>query len=153
MSNRVYSALDIAEYIVFYCYKNNLSINPLRLQRLLYFVQAYFLICSNGDKIAFVDEIEAWDIGPVVPKIYHVYKRFGSGQIPFYNNYNINKLFDEDKELIEEVINKCKNKSDVYLMELTHQQKPWQDAYKSNDRYTNQVITQSSIIDYFIKEN
>ena len=31
----------------------------------------------------FAEDIEAWDFGPVVPVAYHVYKRFGAGEIPY----------------------------------------------------------------------
>ena len=37
-----YNAIDVAKYIVFYCIGKNYSISNLKLQKLLYFVQAYF---------------------------------------------------------------------------------------------------------------
>lgn len=145
-----YSAIDVAGYIVEYCNENGLNISNLRLQKLLYFIQAYFLMKSNGERIAFYDDIEAWDFGPVVPCIYHKYKRFGSGQIPFNDESYINIFSDDDRKIIEEVILHFKDKSSIYMMEVTHDQKPWKDVYNANDKYANPVIDNESIRDYFL---
>lgn len=145
-----YSAIEVAGYIVEYCNKNGLNISNLRLQKLLYFIQAYFLIKFNGERIAFNDEIEAWDFGPVVPSIYHKYKRFGSGQIPFNDESYANIFSDDDKKIIEDVIEYFKEKSSIYLMNLTHGQNPWQSVYNRSDRYANLTITKDSIKNYFL---
>ena len=77
----MYSVIDVCEYIIYYSNKRNYSLSNLKLQKLLYFVQAYFLIKFNEP--CFAEDIEAWDFGPVVPVAYHVYKRFGAGEIPY----------------------------------------------------------------------
>ena len=69
----MYAALDIARYIIKYCKDNGYSISNLKLQKLLYFVQAQFLVTYNG-RPAFEEKIEAWDFGPVVPEVYHYLK-------------------------------------------------------------------------------
>lgn len=48
-----YSVFNISGYIVEYCNKHYLHITHLRLQKLLYFIQAYFLMKSNGEIVAF----------------------------------------------------------------------------------------------------
>ena len=45
----------------------------LRLQKLLYFAQGWYL--SRYGKPLFQDEIEARKYGPVVPKIYETYRK------------------------------------------------------------------------------
>lgn len=142
-----YSANDIAEYVIEYCNKHNLSISNLRLQRLLYFIQAYFLMQSKGERAAFSDDIEAWDVGPVIPNVFNKYKRFGTGQIPYYDGSYADMFPDDNRNYIEDVIEYFKDKSSVYMMEITHRQKPWSSAYNRN---TNNTISIETITDYFL---
>lgn len=143
-----YSVFNISGYIVEYCNKHYLHITHLRLQKLLYFIQAYFLIKSNGERVAFNEEVEVWDLGPTVPCIFHQYKRFGSGQIPFNDNSYSGIFSNDDKKTIEEVILHFNDKSSIYIMEVTHNQKPWKEAY--NKQNLERVITKNSIYEYFV---
>lgn len=71
----MYKAMDLANYIVGKCIKDNVPITNLQLQRILYFVQKDFL--KRGSQ-AFSDDIEAWDFGPVVPNVYFYFCGFGA---------------------------------------------------------------------------
>lgn len=57
-------AIDIAQYVV----SNYPAIGRVRIQQLLYYAQGWSLAWRQ--KPLFEDEIEAWDIGPVIPEIY-----------------------------------------------------------------------------------
>ena len=59
------SAVDLSKYIVTKCAVDDCPISNLQLQKILYYIQKYFL---KHDSIAFYDDIEAWQFGPVVPK-------------------------------------------------------------------------------------
>ena len=63
----MYSAIDVARYIIWYCKRRRYSISNLKLQKILYFVQANFLV-SIGTP-CFEEEIEAWDFGLPFNKI------------------------------------------------------------------------------------
>ena len=78
----MYSALSVAHYIISYCDAHGNGISNLKLQKILYFVQAEFLVSTPGNRPCFKEQIEAWDFGPVVPIVYHLYKLFGSSVIP-----------------------------------------------------------------------
>ena len=71
----MYQALDLSAYIVPKCIKADSPISTLQLQKILYYIQRDFL--KNGG-IAFSDDIEAWQFGPVVPNVYYRYCGFGS---------------------------------------------------------------------------
>ena len=60
-----YSVIDISKYVVCYSNKKNYGITNLRLQKILYFIQAYFLKIKKEP--CFKENMEAWDFGPVVP--------------------------------------------------------------------------------------
>ncbi len=51
------------------------DISNLKLQKLLYYCQAYSYALMG--KPMFAEDMEAWDYGPVVPSIYQEYKKYG----------------------------------------------------------------------------
>lgn len=87
----MYDAVSIARFVINYSNKQEYGISNLKLQKIMYFIQAYFLITQ--DKPCFSDDIEAWDFGPVVPAAYHEFKQFGSGNIPYIDSYFEGNLF------------------------------------------------------------
>ena len=68
VTNMIYQALDVGHYVINCCRKNQYLISNLKLQKVLYFIQATFLIKTGN--ACFNDKIEAWDFGPVIPNIY-----------------------------------------------------------------------------------
>lgn len=152
----MYNVLTIARFIINYCNENDIVISNLKLQKLLYFIQAYFLI--TFDKTCFRENIEAWDFGPVIPEAYHEFKQYGSGNIPkitryivdssddcYYEEYN-STISNNDQKAIEEVIEEFKEYTATDLVKLTHSQDPWKYVYTP---CANNIITTKSIKDYF----
>ncbi|RGT88478.1 DUF4065 domain-containing protein [Coprococcus comes] len=141
----MYSAIDVAKYIILFCKENGYSISNLKLQKLLYFVQAQFLITTG--KPAFSEEIEAWDFGPVVPEVYQHFKMWGSSELPSVLARNAEKkIYKRDQENMNEILEECAQYSASFLVDITHNQDPWADAY---EKYCNNVITKESIKEYF----
>lgn len=167
--NMPYDALDVARYIVnrFHSdeYKNTkYSISNMKLQKLLYFVQAYFLVEKN--KPCFKESIKAWQYGPVVPSVYHEFKNYGNLSIPEVDSYlqpnpdallglervkYKSQISDADKHSIDKVVDIFKDSSAIGLMEVTHNQKPWKDAYDKKSE-TDGTITNEAIKSYFKDE-
>ena len=82
------------------------------------------------EKMGFAERllIEAWTYGPVVPMIYHSYKRFGSGCIPPAPDFNPNILDKDTKDFLNEVFEVFGQFSAIRLMDLSHNDQCWQDA-------------------------
>lgn len=55
---------DFADYLVKRYQVEGECITPAKLQKLLYYIQAWHLVHTNGHPL-FVDEPEAWVNGPV----------------------------------------------------------------------------------------
>lgn len=158
----MYNVLDICRYVINYSNKHDYGVSNLKLQKLLYFIQVYFLINSKNQEPCFYEDIRAWNFGPVVPEAYHEYKQFGSSDIPSINSYidfnerepwdspilifNENCIRNEDKKLINTVINDLSDYSATDLVSITHNQAPWKNAY---NRKKNSVITIEAIRKYF----
>ena len=140
----MYEALDIARYIVDICAEKKHAISNLKIQKILYFIQAEFLV--ERKKACFTDKIEAWDFGPVIPEVYRYYKAYGGGNIPRENITAQIKIKEVDKQLIDMVVEACNDYSAVQLVNITHKQKPWIQAYK---KHQNNEITNNSIQKFF----
>lgn len=158
----MYNVLDICRYIINYSNDKNYDISNLKLQKLLYFIQVYFLIETK--KPCFNEIIEAWDFGPVIPVAYNEYKGYAGTHIPhikqyieydknnIWNNkrvdYNNNIILSDDKYLINAVVDKLANYTATDLVNITHHQKPWVSVYKANK---HNKITNQSLYEYFSK--
>lgn len=131
------------------------GITHLKLQKLLYYAQGIYL--ALNDDMLFIDNIVAWEHGPVVKRVYEEYKHNGRNPI------NI-KLTNEDEKLINgiesdsraiETLRLCYDNFAIYtawqLREMTHQSDtPWDITVKS--RGMGKVIEPTIIKDYFLKE-
>lgn len=146
----MYSALSVAHYIIDYCNEQGKGISNLKLQKLLYFVQAEFLVSTPNNTPCFKDRIEAWDFGPVVPNVYHQYKLFGSSMIPAKMNDVLVPYYEEiaieDQFLIDAIVDDASRYTASQLVQITHNQAPWRNAYR---RGFNNEITNKAILDYF----
>lgn len=143
-----YGVLDVCRHIINYSNKHDYFVSNLKLQKILYFVQACFLINTKDYSPCFAEAIEAWDFGPVVPIAYHEYKRFGTGDITSiqsYVTYSKDDIWDvqwvvfkddvvrdEDKILVDGIIDEFANWSTTDLVSLTCRQTPWIEAYRSH---------------------
>lgn len=155
-----YNVLDVCRYVINYSNRKDYGISNLKLQKVLYFIQAFFLISTAEP--CFNEGIEAWDFGPVVPEAYREYKQFGSGDIPtvsyvidfdsedFWNSrirdYKDDVISDKDKEMIRAVVDKFADYSATDLVTITHRQAPWKNTYQ---RGMNNEITVDEIKEYF----
>ena len=158
----MYSVLDISRFIINYCNEEDYNLSNLKLQKILYFIQAYYLSKTESKEPCFKERIEAWDFGPVVPVAYHEYKRFGSTNIPkvttyielddndFWQSkvveYKDEVVKDSDKDLIRKLVDNFSKFSTTRLVQITHNQSPWINAYRQGE---NNVISIEAIRSYF----
>lgn len=161
----MYKILDICSYVINYSNKKEYGVSNLKLQKLLYFIQAAFLSRADNSEACFSARIEAWDFGPVVPIAYHEFKHFGSSDIPNVSrfliiqknepwniekyNYEEGSIRNKDKKEINGVIDFFSDYSAADLVEVTHNQAPWKEAYS---RGRNTEITIEAIREYFRSE-
>ena len=126
------SAIDVAKNIInIYNTKvdelaSNYEIVPeyitnLKLQKLLYFVQAICLMVF--DKKAFPEKILAWSYGPVVNEVYQQYKQNHASKIN--SESNVKNISSGLYKIVEEVINSYGLFEANRLIDLTHEEEPW----------------------------
>lgn len=134
-----YKAIDISKYIINKCTIEQHPISNLQLQKILYYVQRTFL---ENNLVAFDDEFEAWQFGPVVPEVYYQYCGFGS--------LNIRMKYDVDVDqnhtsIIDPIVNKKRLLNPWSMVEDTHTPgKAWAQVY--NDGRGNHCVISKELI-------
>jgi len=137
-----YSALEIAKYVINHEHKENREITNLRLQKLLYFVQAKILVETGNP--CFDDEMVAWDYGPVVLAVYEEYCKYHSR--PIDDTASISLTDTEIVKNIDEVLDYLGDTATFELVQITHAQTPWINA---RQRGKGAVISKESIREFF----
>ena len=137
----MYSVLDVARYVVARSNRAG-TISNLKLQKVLYFIQAEFLVVQNMP--CFAEQIEVWDFGPVVPVAYYRYRIYGGAAIPLLQDNSFCPFNRKDKKLADGVIDECVKYSAAGLTDIVHRQTPWREAYCRRG-----VITNESLKEFF----
>ena len=127
------SAFDVTELIIYLANKYGDSITNLKLQKLLYYVQAWHLV-NFDKKPLFDEEIEVWDFGPVVGKVYHKFKEFKHSPITFNVKEDaITKIFNKKTiDFVDYIYGKYIGFSAYDLVNMTHNEKPCIEASKND---------------------
>lgn len=133
MENPNYTYKDIVAYILAYASESGEALTNLKLQKILYYTQAWYL--ANFSKPLFLEDFEAWVHGPVIPELYHELKIKGSAPIQNTNKLEeIKARFDSETiEYLDEVISVYLPFGAYQLELMTHKEDPWIEARKNCD--------------------
>jgi len=139
----VINVFDVVKYIL----SEKKPITAMKLQKLVYYCQAWSLVWD--EKPLFKEKIEAWANGPVVRELYKWHR--GMYEINTINKGDLNKLLDYQIETIEAVLKFYGDKSPQWLSDLTHMEKPWREAREglSDGERGNREITLASMEEYY----
>ena len=73
-----YRANAIANYILDKADKSGPSITPMQITKLVYLAHGWFLGFHKQPLI--IEDVQAWRFGPVIPPVYHAFKRLEQTQ-------------------------------------------------------------------------
>ncbi len=137
------SVHDVAAYIL----KKQGEMSAMKLQKLVYYSQAWSLVWD--EKPLFRAQIEAWANGPVVPVLYQ--KHRGQFSLKAWPDGDWKKITGEAKKTIDSVLKFYGDKTGHWLSELTHKEHPWRDARVglSDDDRCNREITLAAMAEYY----
>jgi uncharacterized phage-associated protein len=113
----------IAACIINLSYEKESPVSNLKLQKLLYYAQAWHLAIFKQP--LFNDEIEAWVHGPVVPGVFRSYRDNRWAPIPNVENSDIPESI---RAHLEEVWRVYGNLEGNDLERITHSEGPWLSA-------------------------
>ena len=110
------SAHDVAAYIL----SKRRPITAMKLQKLVYYSQAWSLVWDEAP--LFEEQIEAWANGPVVRELYDRHR--GVFKVDDWPSGNPSKLTASEVETVDQVMKYYGNMSSQELSNRTHQEAP-----------------------------
>lgn len=145
------SAIDLSKYILKYFSEKNTTINHLKLQKLVYYIDAWHYVLL--EKPLIMEDFEAWMHGPVVRALWDYYKNESilSNALILKDEYQLLFVTQEQLEVINDVLDEYGDKTSYYLECLTHEEKPWLMArvgYAASD-YCSEVISKEIMKQYY----
>lgn len=135
-------SIELSKYILSFFCRRGESINHLKLQKLVYYVDAWHNVFL--DKPLIPEKFEAWMHGPVVRELWDYYKDESILSSPIStcnSNYDL-QVSKEQLEIINDVLEEYGDKTPYYLECLTHEEKPWIVArmgYAPSDKCTEKI--------------
>ena len=154
----IFDAKQLAGYIAHkYKKEKGVEISPIKLQKSLYFLFAYWggIIrkskenpdyveedLSSQNEILFDNDIEAWVYGPVVPDVYKakdIEKYYSEGEDIFSGNKFLH-------ETIDSILSDVFSIADFKLVSISHEDLCWQKKFDPKDLFHNNKINKEDII-------
>lgn len=149
----MYKATDIANWFLLAVDRESGdSITHLKLQKLLYYAQAWTLTLLK--KPLFDEEIQAWMHGPVIPEVFTKYAEYSYNEIPAPKPEECIEIDKEYEEILEQVMETYGIFQAKYLEELTHSEAPWKTARAglSKEAKCTNIITKESMEEFYTKQ-
>lgn len=127
-------------------------VDPLKLQKLLYFGQAW-LLAWTGEPL-FRDTVHAWRHGPTVPAVWEEYRGHGSDPIPAAVRGDPGALTTRQRDLFSIVLEGYWAFAGTALSDLAHKDAAWQAARGDLPPTANStnVIRLDAIRDHYATE-
>ena len=136
-------AEQIANYLLIASRKRGENLTNLKLQKLLYYAQAWFL--ATQDVSLFDEDFKAWVHGPVLLSQYHRFK--ANEWRPILDEVEKPDLSAAIKAHLDEILDVFGTESAISLEAMTHAETPWREA-RGNippDRPSQAVINKESM--------
>lgn len=121
------SIFDIANYFIWLGQDCGDPITNLKLQKLCYYTEAYYLAIYNKPLTGEV--FQAWPHGPVSENLYHIYKDYKWKPITILRKRPYFKK--QIEKHLEEIVNTFFHYSAFELELLTHRDDPWKEARRN----------------------
>ncbi|KQR95175.1 hypothetical protein ASG01_04805 [Chryseobacterium sp. Leaf180] len=143
----MYNSLDVANEFMDLAVQEGATLEPMKLLKLTYIAHGWYL--GFKDKALINDSVQAWKYGPVIPVLYDVIRRFGSGNVDpvILSMWKGKGLEKDDSNFIKIIWKNYKKFNGLELSSKTHQtDTPWDKTY---DGTFNKVIPNELIKEYY----
>ena len=153
----LFSVSDKMLQVIAYIFEKLEEVTPLMLQKLLYFIQGIYS-ALYGSPI-FEEDCRAWIHGPVYPEVYKLFRDFKYNPIDdarfalLKGREDI--LAEDEKHVIDLVVNTFGMYSGKVLEKITHNEDPWKDARKGygDNIPSSELLPKKRIMEYYILIN
>lgn len=115
---------DVADYLLAVSRERGEVLTNLKLQKLLYYAQAWYL--ALYDKPLFNEDFEAWVHGPVLPSQYQRFKTY-TWQ-PITHTIEKPELPAKIAAHLDQILSVFGTETAIALEAMAHSESPWRDA-------------------------
>lgn len=159
---------DYTVYLGLSMISKGLSVSPLKLQKILYYQQAWHMVFFGENNILFAEVPHAWVNGPVYRDIYLAYKDKVPGMCDHLKLTDFvaqgtdvmaemkrlvkeMDLTEDEVELTERVIMLYGSKTQNQLILLTHSERPWSEQREGMApyEYSDKPMSLSTMYHYY----
>lgn len=143
--------------VIAYVFEKLEEVTPLMLQKLLYFIQGIYSALYG--KPIFMEDCRAWIHGPVYPEVYDLFKNFKYNPIDDARFALLEgteaALTDDERRVIDLVVNTFGMYGGKVLEKITHNEKPWMEARKGygDSIPSSELLPKEKIMKYYISVN
>ncbi|MEW6364443.1 MAG: type II toxin-antitoxin system antitoxin SocA domain-containing protein [Acidobacteriota bacterium] len=137
------SVHDIAAFIL----KEHGEMTAMKLQKLVYYAQAWSLVWDEAP--LFPENIEAWANGPVIPALYQLHR--GQFRVSEWPSGDPSTLTKKERETVRAVLKFYGHRPSQWLSDLTHSETPWLRARKglAPGERGSRRISHASLAEYY----
>lgn len=137
--NETVNIIDLSNYVIRYLKRKGQNINHLKLQKLLYYIEAWNMVFLDGQ--IFSDDIEAWQHGPVVRSVWDYFKKHSIlyDELPVCETCDC-IMSDEQRDVVNDVLDEYGDKTGYYLENLTHSEEPWRRARRTKEQIIDKAF-------------
>lgn len=149
-------AMDLADYIILKANELNKPVQNLKLQKIMYFLNADYMVNNKGNALIEDENFERWDYGPTIRSVYYEYSSNGASpiksnskhinihrdnnnnivDIDFSEGLDINSLDRKERKFIDKHINEFLRFNPFDLVNESHKETQWKKL-SNNGEYSN----------------
>ena len=150
---KLFSVSDKMLECIAYLFEQLEEVTPLMLQKLLYFIQGIHLMLYG--KPMFAEECEAWGHGPVYREVYDLFRDFKYNPIDDARFAVLEgaseKLTDEERRVMDLVVNTFGMYGGKVLEKITHNEDPWMEAREGypDSIPSHETLSKKRIMEYY----
>lgn len=125
----IINPITLSKYVIQYLVPRGYEVSHLKLQKLVYYIDAWHLVYYDQPLIK--EDFEAWVHGPVLRDVWNHYKDKSilNTTLNIEEHIDISDyIYPEQIELINDVLDEYGDKTAYYLECLTHHEEPWRKA-------------------------
>ena len=153
----LFSVSDKMLRVIAYVFEKLEEVTPIMLQKLLYFIQG--IHSALYGKSIFAEDCRAWIHGPVYPEVYELFRDFKYNPIDDARFALLegmeDTLTDDEKRVIDLVVNTFGMYGGKVLEKITHNEDPWMEARKGygDSIPSSELLPKERIMKYYIVVN